>query len=422
MPEQFARHLSIGTLILMLATGCQKPEAAAPTLVEVQAVAAQQQSITEHITVDAVLNPLAQAAIAPKISAPVKRFYVQRGSKVKQGELLATLENRDLSAALVDNHGSYDAAQAEYQTATKAVVPEDTQKAKLDLAQATANLNLNEQIVQSRKHLFAEGAIPGRDLDTAQAALVQAQATYDLARQHLDAVEQISREAALKSAQGQLESAKGKYMGAEAQLDYSEVRSPVAGVVTDRPLFAGETAVAGAPLLIVMDTSSLLAKAHLPQMQAQMLKVGDTASMTVPGMDDPVDGKVTLISPALDPGSTTVEVWVTVANPNGTLRPGTTVHLAIAGKTMPHALVVPAESVINTPDGKKAVMIIAADGTAHIKPVSIGWEDHSVIQIVNGISAGDQVITKGAYALDDGTKVKVVKATESDSGKAGGSN
>lgn len=409
----------------MLASGCQKKDSPAPTVVEVQATTAQRETITEHIMADAVLSPLAQAGISPKIAAPVKEFYVQRGSKVKKGQLLATLENRDLNAAFVDNKGGYDSAQAEYETATKAVVPEDAQKAELDLEQAKATLNLNKQIVESRKRLFAEGAIPGRDLDTAQATLVQAQAAYDLAHQHLTALEQVSHAAALKSAQGQLESAKGKYLGAEAQLQYSEIRSPIDGVVTDRSLFAGETAAAGAPLITVMDTSLLVAKTHLAQSQAQILKVGDTASVRVPGIDDPVAGKVTLISPALDPGSTTVEVWVQVANPDGRLKPGTPVHLSIASKAVPNALVVPTDSVVTTASGQKAVMAIGTDGVAHAKQVSTGVEDDGLIQILSGVSAGDKVVTKGAYALDDGTKIKIVTASEDDSTKgdtAGDSN
>ena len=415
MPNHFTRNVFLAILVLALATGCQKKEAVAPTQVEVQASVARDEPITEHIVADGILNPLAQASISPRIAAPVREFFVQRGSKVKKGELLATLENRDLAAAMVDSQGSYDAAEAEYKTTTEATVPEDSQKAKLDLAQAKANLDLNSQIVASRKKLFAEGAIPGRDLDTAQAALVQAQAAYDLAQQHFNAVEKVSRAAALKNAQGQLESAKGKYLGAEAQVQYSEIRSPIAGVVTDRPLFAGETTVAGSPLLTIMDISSLLAKVHLTQAQTQGLKVGDPASVTIPGVADPVAGKLTLISPALDPGSTTVEVWVKVANPDGKIKPGTAAHISIAGKTLPHALVVPAESLVTTPGGQKAVMVIGADGVAHQKVVSTGVEDGGLVQILGGISAGDQVITKGAYALDDGTKVKVVTAAAGDS-------
>ena len=414
-PTRSVRYLLFSAMVAALAAGCQKKEPAPSVEVEVQAAVAHRQPITEHIAADAILTPLNQAVISPQISAPVRKFFVQRGSKVTKGQLLAVLDNRSLKAAVVDNQGSYDAAQAEYQTATKATVPEDTQKAKGDLAQAKANLDLNSQIVASRKQLFAQGAIPGRDLDTAQAALVQAQATYDVAQQHLAALEHVSRAAALKSAQGQLESAKGKYLGAAAELQYSQIHSPINGVVTDRPLYPGETATAGSPLLTVMDTSSLLAKVHLTQPQAQQLKVGHPASVLVPGIADPVAGKVTLISPALDPGSTTVEVWVQAPNPKGALKPGTAVHVSINGKTVPDALVVPAASLVTSPAGNKAVMVIGGDSVAHLKEVSIGIQDDGVVQIVSGISAGDRVVTKGAYALDDGTKVKVVAASANDS-------
>ena len=79
-----------------------------------------------------------------------------------------------------------------------------------------------------------------------------------------------------------MQSAKGKYLGAEAQLSYSEIRSPINGVVTDRPLYPGEMAAAGTPLLTVMDTTSVVARAHIPQEQAALLKVGDKATVVIP--------------------------------------------------------------------------------------------------------------------------------------------
>src|SRR5579862_5039580 len=359
---------------LLFLPGCKK-ESTPPVEVTVQAEHPEQGAISEHITVDAILAPLAQAAIAPKITAPVRKFYVQRGAKVKEGELLATLENADLTAAALDNKGSYQAAQAAYATATKAQVPEDVQRADLDFAQAKANLDLNQSIVKSRTQLFAEGAIPGRDLDTAQAALVQAQAAYDAAAKHLESVRSVSREAALKAAKGQLTSAQGKYDGAQAQESYSEIRSPIDGVVTDRPLFAGETAAAGAALVTVMDTSSLLAKTHIAQSLAQQLKVGGDADVHVPGISDPVAAKVTMISPALDAGSTTVEVWLKIDNKAGTLKVGTPVKVSITGKTIDQAWKVPLSSILTATDGSKTVMVIGSDGAAHVKPVTLGIDD-----------------------------------------------
>ena len=407
------RWILLGAVALPLALlpGCKK-EPVPETQVTVQAEHPEQGAITEHIAADAILAPLAQAAIAPKISAPVRKFYVQRGSRVKAGELLATLENNDLAAAAMDNKGAYMAARAAYATTTKAQVPEDTQKAELDVAQAKANLDLNLSIVKSRKQLFAEGAIPGRDLDTAEAALVSAQAAYDAAKTHLEAVRSVSRAAALQAAQGQLTSAEGKYQGAEAEVNYSEIRSPIDGVVTDRPLFAGETAAAGMPLITVMETSSLIAKAHIAQSLAQQLKVGDEAQVHVPGLADTVAATLSLISPALDPGSTTVEVWVKIDNKAGALKIGTPVKVSIAGATVAHAWKIPAAAILAAQDGSKSVMVVGDDGTAHRKPVTLGIEDGEDVQVTGGLAPSDLVITGGAYGLDEGTKVSVRPAAD----------
>jgi multidrug efflux pump subunit AcrA (membrane-fusion protein) len=413
--------ISAVVLPLALMPGCKKEVVPEP-LVAVQAEHPELGPIAEHITADAVLAPLAQAAIEPKISAPVHEFYVQRGTRVKAGQLLVVLENKDLAAAALDNKGSYVAAQAAFDTATKAQVPEDTLKAESDLAQAKANFDLNQSIVKSRKQLFAEGAIPGRDLDTAQAALVQAQAAYDAAKKHFESMRSVSRAAALKVAEGQLTSAEGKYKGAEAQVNYSEIHSPIDGVVTDRPLFAGETANAGSPLITVMETSTLLAKTHIAQSLTLEMKVGDEAEILVPGITEPVPAKVSLISPALDPGSTTLEVWLKIDNKSGKLKVGTPVKVSITGVTLPKALKIPAAAVLTAQDGSKSVMVVGSDGVAHRKPVTLGIQGDDDVQVTSGIGAGDLVITTGAYGLDDGTKVQVGPAggeDADDKGKGG---
>jgi HlyD family secretion protein len=406
-PNRFFRLAALLLCAAALALGCNKKEETPAPEVYVQASHPEQGSISEQITADATLTPLAQAAISPKVTAPVKKFYVQRGSHVKAGQLLATLENSDLAAAALDNKGSYTAAQATFETATRATVPEDYNKAQLDLAQAKASLDLNQSIVNARTQLLAEGAIPGRDLDTAKATLVQSQAAYDIAKQHYESIQKFSNKDAIQNAEGQLNSAKGKYLGAQAQLSYTEIRSPIDGVVTDRPLFAGETAAAGTPLLTVMDTSALIAKLHIAQIQAQQMSIGAPATITVPGITDPVPAKVSLISPALDPGSTTVEVWLRVENPKATLKAGTPVHATITGRTATNAALIPSEALQTAPDGSKFVMLIAPDSTAHKHPVTVGLQTTSSTQILSGVTLTDMVITTGAYSLDDGTKVKI---------------
>jgi HlyD family secretion protein len=406
---------------LLSICGCKKEtDTADATEVSVQVEKPEQGDISERIMADATLSPLAQAAISPKITAPVRRFYVQRGSHVKSGQLLATLENSDLVAAALDNKGSYTAAQATFNAQTQAQVPEDYQKAELDVAQTKATLDLNQSIVNARQQLFTQGAIPGRDLDTAMAGLVQAKAAYDTASKHLQSLQTVSRQAALEQAQGQLTSAKGKYAGAEAQVSYSEIRSPIDGVVTDRALFAGETAAAGSSLITVMDTSALLAKVHLSQIVAQRLKVGDDAMVTVEGITDPIPAKISLISPALDPGSTTVEIWLRVDNRKGVLKAGAPARASIVGRTVPGAIKIPVSAVLTAENGSKSVMTVGSDGAAHRKSIKLGIQDGGDVQVISGLEMSDTVISEGAYGLDDGTKVKVGAAKEDDDKSSAG--
>jgi len=204
-------------------------------------------------------------------------------------------------------------------------------------------------------------------------------------------------------------------------VDFSEIRSPIDGVVTDRPLFAGETAAAGTPLITVMDTTALIAKTHIAESLAVQLKVGNQAALRVPGLSGPVPAKVSMVSPALDPGSTTVEVWLKVDNKAGRLKVGTPVKAVITGRSVAQALQVPETAILTADDGSKSVMVIGQDGAAHKKPVTLGIDNGSNVQVTNGLTTTDMVITSGSYGMDEGTKVKV-GAAGGDSDSAGGNN
>ena len=404
--------LSVIALSLALTvSGCKKAandeadtEGAA---VSVQAEHPTVGPISEEIPADAILAPLAQAAIAPRINAPIRAEYVERGAHVRKGQLLITLEDRDLQGSALDSRGAVTSAQAAYTTATQATIPEGVQKAKLDVDQARANLEVAHRTAEERKHLLAQGAIAGRDVDTAVAAAVQAQDTYDNALKHLQSVENTTRKTDAQAAQGQLTSAQGRLVNAEAQISYANLRSPIDGVVTDRPLFPGETASAGTPVITVMDSSSLLAKLHIAQSASQKLKLGGSADLFIPGLDDPQTATVSLISPALDPGSTTVEVWLKLPNPGGKFKVGTPVHAVLHGYTVPNALLLPPPAILPAEDGGTNVLVVQSDGTAKKRSVKLGLRTSDKVQILSGVSASDLVVTEGGYGLDDGSKVKV---------------
>jgi RND family efflux transporter MFP subunit len=148
------------------------------------------------------------------------------------------------------------------------------------------------------------------------------------------------------------------------------------------------------------------------------MHISDDVEVSAPGVDEPFKGKVTLISPALDPGSTTVEVWIKVPNRGGALRAGTPVKVTVALKTIEDALVVPTAAVVTDAAGKKQVMVIGPDSKATHRSVELGISQDDKTQITKGLQAGEQVISSGAYAMEDGTKVKIGAPGDKDEDKA----
>jgi HlyD family secretion protein len=410
-----ALRLLSAALLVFLTVGCHKSEEEEKPQVAVQVVPARTGDIARTVNAEAIVFPIAQSVITPKVNAPVKKFYVVRGQAVKQGQLLAELENRDLSAAALDNKGAYEQAEANYSTSVHATLPEEVQKTELEVQTAQQELDAAQKLYTSREDLFKQGALPRKDLDAAAVQLAQAKTAYNTARKHLDSLNAVGKQATLKSASGQLTSAKGKLLASEAQLSYSEIRSPMDGVVTERPLYPGEMASTSAPLLTVMNVSQVIAKAHIPQSDAMLLRKGDKATVSAPGMEKPLNGTVTVVSPALDPNSTTVEIWVQAANAEQQLRPGMAAQLSITAQTIHNAIVVPSSALLNANGDSAQVMVVDSTSTAQSRDIKLGIQTQQDAQVVSGLKPGEQVITQGAYGLPDKTKVKIEKPEAAES-------
>jgi HlyD family secretion protein len=399
--------VAVAAVFLTFISGCSRPEKETEPVVSVQVVVVKQSSIDKVISSEAVLFPLQQSAITPKVSAPVKRFYVNRGSRVKAGQLLATLENGDLEASAVESKGALAQAEAAYASTTGSSLPEEMRKAELDVEAAKQGFEAEQKLFDSRENLYRQGALPRKDLDQARVSLTQAKSQFEIAQQHWNALQASGKEQALKSASGQLQSAQGKYLGSQAQLSYSEIRSPINGLVTERALYQGEMATAGTPLLVIMDTSGIIAKAHIPQQNAALLKAGNPAELTAPGVGEKIPARITMVSPATDPNSTTIEIWAQAANSAHLLRPGTTAQLSITAGTVDNALVVPSSAILNLPEGGVALMVVGPDHRAHLQAVQVGIQKGDQVEITAGLRAGQSVITSGAYGLPDNTQVKI---------------
>ena len=191
------------------------------------------------VEADAVLNPINQASVTPKLSAPVRRVFVNRGDHVRVNQLVAELESRDLTAAAAEARTQIDQAEATLATISGATVPEDRTKSQADVTTAEQTLEAAKRVYESRLELQKQGALARKLVDDAKVSMVQAQSQYDTAKSHLEAVRNVSGNGQINVAKAQLAAAKAHYESAMVAASYSEIRTPIAGIVSDRPVYPG---------------------------------------------------------------------------------------------------------------------------------------------------------------------------------------
>ena len=388
------------------AGGADESAAAAP----VQVTAAVRQTIHQVVQVESVLYPVKQTSITSKISAPVAKFLVQRGDHVREGQLLAVLEDRDLVAAAQESKQLFEQADATLVGTQQATMPDDLLKAKTDAVSSREAYDAAKKLYDNRVALLQQGAIAQKLVDDAKVALVQAQSLNETSQQHLTSLQTVGRTEQLKGAQAQRDAAKAHYQSTAAQVSYAEVRSPISGIVSDRPLNIGEMASAGSPILLIVDIARVVARANISVHEAASVRVGSPATITTPGGELPA--KVTVVSPAVDPSTTTIQVWVEAVNKGEQLKPGVTAQITMDVGDVPDAVVVPLGALLASEEGGERVMIAGKDGLAHESKVKVGVRNSDEVQILSGVNTGDQVITDGALGLDDKAKVAVTKPAD----------
>src|SRR5437764_11340587 len=157
-PAKAGHYLLVVSLLAGIACSAKKEEEAAP-VVTVDVAPVLVSKIQRTVRADGVLYPRQQAAIIPKVTSPLKKAYVQRGARVRAGQLLVELENQDLAGAATESRAGLTQAEATFETTSKATVPEELQKAELDAKAAQDAVNAQQSVFENRQRLYREGAI-----------------------------------------------------------------------------------------------------------------------------------------------------------------------------------------------------------------------------------------------------------------------
>ena len=342
---------------------------AADDAVSVKAFAAIRRPISDFITSNTTLEAIRQVTIAARVNALVESIEVEEGDLVREGQVVARLDDREI--------------RNEFEQAKIAV-----EQAQFSLQQAEVRSQLSESNYQRSASLLEQKLISQQEFD--QAAL--SNRTDSLA---MDVTKQ------------QLEASSARLEASQIQLDYTKILSSIGGVVTERLIEVGQRVSPNEAAFSVAEFDPLWARIYIPERDLTKVRVGQVAKLQLQAIPETeFQARIRMISPTVDADSGTVKVTLEVTR-QGMLRPGMFGTAFLATETHADAIVIPKRSVVRERDENR-VFVVQADGTVAKKEVTLGFTEEDLVEIVTGLEAGEEVVTVGLEGLNEGYPVNVM--------------
>lgn len=306
------------------------------------------------------LKPIEEIAVRSRMEGDITAVLVREGDRVTRGQVLVRFEN--------------------------AVQEGDRASAEADVASARADVANAQWNVDQSAELLKAGAIPERDLRTAQQTLAASQA--------------------------RLAGAEARLRGVTQVLNDTRIVSPTTGMVSTRAVEPNEHVVRGATLLTVVRNDVLELEAAVPSRQASELRPGQSVRFAANGRQ--LEGKVARISPTINPANRSLTVYLQVPNPRGELRGNTFATGRVVTRAIDDALLIPSSAVRSAASGDKPFVYRIVDDKVDIATIELGVTDElrAMQQVLSGLTAGDRVIIGNLGALGRGMPVRVVSAEQ----------
>lgn len=331
--------------------------------------------IAEQLQIVGNLTGAATVEVAPKINGRLRQVDLRLGDAVTRGQEVARVEDDELRQQVSQAEASYEVARA-------------------TVRQREADLLLAETTRDRSQSLFSRALVSRQELDDAEARYQAANAQLDLARAQFD------------EAGARLEELR-------INLDNTVMVSPVDGFIGRRYLDPGAYVTSNTAVVSVVDISLVRLVANLVERDLRLVEEGVRARIEVDAFpSESFEGRVARIAPVLDPATRTAEIEIEVPNSDFRLKPGMYARVRLVVGNKSQALVVPREAVVVRTSARGVFRVDSSGGapTAQFVTLVTGLEDELHVEVVEGLSEGDRVVTTGAAGLQHGDPVLLADA------------
>lgn len=360
------------------------PQATAPSLPAITVSDVTTRTLRDRVIASGFVAPVENVQVAPLIEGqPIETLEADVGDWVKEGQVLARLSKTTLELQRSQFNASIASAKA------------TIAQAEAQLLEARASADEAQRVNERTQALQKQGTASQAAADQASANAIASTARVTVATQSLEA------------ARAQLALAEAQLANVELQLDRTEVKAPVAGEITARSAVVGSIATAqGQPMFQMIRDGALELIVDVAEIDLIRLAPGQKVRMLAVGTPDPLTGTVRLVEPTIDTTTRLGRARITIDDPSQ-VRSGMFMDAEILVAER-ETVAVPVSAVGSTVDGTTVMKV--ADGTVTRAPVKTGIRDAGWVEIVDGLAAGDVVVTKAGSFVRDGDRINPVPA------------
>lgn len=337
-------------------------------VVSVGVAEARQGQVREEIQITGALRPKEQVDVTAKVTGRVENIRVNIGDKVRRGDLLAEMEDLEIQQ------------QVRRATAAQEVVRATLQQRRAELANAQADLDRSRQLMEG-------GLIPRQEYESKQTSFRVVQAQVQLT-------------------QAQGEQAQAELNELRIRLEQMKIVSPIDGVIAERFVDVGAVISPATPLVRIVNLSTLITRANVPEREVSKLRLGNRAQVVVDAFGNTVyDGKVSRISPVMDAATRTALVEVEIPNRDGNLRAEMFARVTLDLATLRPAVLVPRESLVYR--GQQAGVYLLSGRRPVFREVEPGINQGDEVEVLANLPAGTQIVSRGAAMVNEGVTVQI---------------
>jgi multidrug efflux pump subunit AcrA (membrane-fusion protein) len=418
-----ASDLVLGTILLagMVLTGCSKSAGSEPekegvsdtaaSPVPVRAVIAEPQTLrpTLQLVGRVTLDPAKVATIGTPVDCMVESLPASEGQHVAKDAPIIQLDCRPAELEVAKAAAALAKSRATYAMLKAGPRAEDIEVARQDLQSRRTELESAQEVVKGKQELRQKDVVSPVELQEAQRKYRAAEAAVKSAAAKLAILEKGPRPEEIAQAEADVQAAGADDALARYHLERCTVRAPIEGNLVKVAVHPGMGLAIGSPMAEIVDLRRVQVWCVVPLSRLSEVQAGAPAKVVSAGYPDkPFEGKVVRISHQAEADTGDLAIWLDVENPDSLLRRDMVVRMTLETTPVEAKVVVPESAVIEL-EGNLIAMVIR-DGKTHNVQVKPGKRVGDLVEILEGIKPGDQVITSGGYGLQEGYPVTIQQA------------